>query len=229
MHNLISSITATLSWEIVHVQGKYDLEIFSDPWLMKHTIKMPTKGDKIRDIEYLHELAHAVLAERHILLGAAQYNQVLTQEDINALEYPCCVAADWFAEALLMEWAPDETIQEIRETTEYIIKNHDKDFDQLFYRGGFVFAQDVYYLKRRLGNVPPQLRPVVITLLSTDPAEQSITAMQNLINKLASLTCRHQVVLEKKDGIDVWEIKKSKKETKIARRHNKITSQRGSL
>lgn len=62
MQKLIAEIAGRLTWRVINEAGERDLEITSDPWSKTHTIKIPRAGADWRDIEYLHELAHATLA-----------------------------------------------------------------------------------------------------------------------------------------------------------------------
>jgi hypothetical protein len=206
----IAEITACLTWPIVYEQGDRDLEITCDPWSRTHTIRMPTAGADWRDIEYLHELAHATLAERHHLLETAYFARGWDRQDLEALTNPVRVASDWFADDLLMQWVPEAESAEILEHAGYGRQYAaDAEADPMTKYGlGLAMAQAVKYLGESLRDVPSVYRPVVDILLATDPSKPSIEAKRKLINQLAALTCRYRVHLAKEDGVDVWRIKK---------------------
>jgi len=208
--NKITEKTSQLAWRVEHEKGDRDLEIISDPWSKIHTIKIPTSGADWRDIEYLHELAHATLAERHHLLSTAYFSQGYDHVDIEALANPIRCASDWFADHLLMQWVPEEEGAEIREHALMAIDVAGLATDDFMvrYSLGLCSAQSVKYLGYCIQSVSAIYRPVVDILLSTDPSKPTVQTKRNLINKLASLTCRQRVHLTREDGMDVWRIKK---------------------
>lgn len=204
----IAEITAALTWQIQHERGDGNMEITSNPWEKSHTIKIPRGGTDWRDIEYLHELAHAVLAEKHHLLSTAYFTRGIDNKIVQSLANPCRVASDWYADDLLMRWFPDETRAEIKEHAGYAIKytEHDKD---IFYGGGLFLAQEIYYCGGKIHTIPRRYRPVVDILLACDPSRPGVTAKRDLINNLATLTIKYRVDLVSEEGIEVWKIKKA--------------------
>lgn len=203
----IGEIIASLKWPIENKPGGGDLEITSNPRSQKHIIRVPTKGAEWRDIEYLHELAHAVLAEQHHLLSTAWFTKSTEQGEITQLIKPFRIASDWFADHVLMQWCPDHEAAEILEHARYVINSAGHDMN-LLYGGGLILAQAVYYLGTKRHRVPKRFRPVVDILLTVDPSEPSVPAKCTLINRLAALTCPQRVLLDREDGMDVWRIVK---------------------
>lgn len=203
----IQQVSSRLTWRVEHETGARDLEITSNPWSRTHTIKLPTIGSEWRDIEYLHELAHARLAEHHHLLSTAYFMRGISQEEIAPLINPCRVASDWFADALLMLWCPADESAEIREHAGYAIRYEGDDSDMI-YGGGLVMAQAVHWLALQREEVPIQYRPVMEVLLSVPPETPSVKAKREIINQLAGLTCLSRVHLTRQEGMDVWRIKK---------------------
>jgi hypothetical protein len=204
----ILQVSSRLTWWIEHEMGGGDLEITSNPWRRTHTIKMPSSGSEWRPIEYLHELAHAMLAERHHLLSTAYFVRGVSQEEITPLVNPCRVASDWFADALLMLWCPTEEAAEIREHVAYAIRYDGDDLDML-YGGGLMLAQAVRYLDLRKEEVPERYRSVMEVLLSTPLEAPTVSVKRKIINELASLSCSSRVHLTREEGMDVWRIKKT--------------------
>lgn len=202
----IEEVRSRLTWRIEEKFGGSDLEITSDPWSRTHTIRIPTSGSEWRDIEYLHELAHATLAERHHLLSTAFFAPGFTPADISALTNPIRTASDWLADDLLMQWCPDEEADEIREHAGYVLRSIDRSLE-IVYGGGLFLSQAVRYnLDMRPHDIPRRFRPVANVLLACDPSKPSVDAKQKLINELAALTCRLRVSLSRDDGMDVWRI-----------------------
>lgn len=205
MQKLIKEIAARLTWEIKHEPGERDLEIVSEPWEKTHTIRFPSSGSDWRDIEYLHELAHATLAEKHYLLSTAFFKTGTPPEKYLPLTNPVRVASDWYADDLLMQWAPKAEAAEIREHADYALAATGHGSDML-YGGGLCIAQAVHYLRQKIHTVPRQYRGIVNILLSFDPGKPSVPAKEKLINHLAALTIQSRVRLSTDDGMDVWEI-----------------------
>lgn len=114
LQKIINQIESSLTWKIRKTYITMgNEEILSDPWDRIHHITIPMH--KHRDIEYLHELAHAVLAERHHLLATAIFAKGTPEKYYDMLVNPIRTASDWFADSLLMQWVPDLEQAEIIE------------------------------------------------------------------------------------------------------------------
>jgi len=205
----IADVTARLKWIVTYQHGGRDLEITSDPWTRTHTIKIPTEGPDWRDIEYLHELAHATLAEKHHLLATGWFVRGTDQAAIAALTNPARVAGDWFADDLLMRWCQDAETAEIREHAGYAMGYSGTD-PIMIYGGGLFLGQAVHYLGDKIHTVPRRYRPVVDVLLATDPGKPTVSAKRDLINSLATLTCPYRVRMVRDGDVDVWKAERRK-------------------
>lgn len=206
----IKQVLENLTWRVEHERGDRDLEITSDPWSRTHYIKIPVSGPAWRSIEYLHELAHATLAERHHLISTAYFISGTQKADIQALTNPIRCASDWFADDLLMKWTPEEESAEIHEHADYGFQFSKEAETDEFARMvlGQSLAQAVKYLGAKIKTIPRIYRPTVDVLLSVDPSLPTVQNKRKLINVLASLTCRQRVHLDREDGMDLWRIKK---------------------
>lgn len=205
--NIILDIKSRLTWAVENeISSGRNMEITSDPWSRTHIIHIPTQGTDIREIEYLHELAHAVLAERHILLSTAYFLRGTPEEKISKLVSPIRVASDWFADDLLLQWVPDEERAEIQEHIGYAreITTPDKE---IMYGGGLFFAQGVHYCGNKKHDIPRRYRKPADILLAVDPGHPSVSAKQKLVNNLAELTSKLKIALTSEQGAEVWEVK----------------------
>ncbi len=201
----IIEIEGQLRWPVKKISTETQCEITSDPWSRAHTILWATKNP--REIEYLHELAHAMLAERHHLLSTAIFARGIPDESVMPIVFPCRVASDWFADDLLWQWAPEEEGREIQEHAQYMIEIPIERRDNvILYGGGLILAQAMHYLNQKKLYVPRFFWPVINILLAVDPALPSVERKRDLINSLAALTCRERVELVQDDGIDVWKV-----------------------
>ncbi|MBT8339498.1 MAG: hypothetical protein HKP58_08785 [Desulfatitalea sp.] len=208
MADQILEIRRLLKWKVFEIYAPpRAMEIVSDPWQRSHTIYLPQPDDDWRDIEYLHELAHSYLAETvHPLLGTAYFAKGTPQKWIDRFEWPKRTAADWFADDLLIRWCPDEEREEIAEHVE-LMANAKSFTDQfLKFGAGLMFAQAVQY---RVAHppVPREVAPVVEILRGIRPNNPSLRNMRRLINRLATLTTAHQlIVVSEPNNFDVWGI-----------------------
>ena len=206
MDQIIKQVEAKLRWAVIKKYTPNECEISSDPWAKTHTILLPTQ--EYRDIEYLHELAHAVLAEKHHLLSTAIFAQGIPAASYDTLMNPIRAASDWFADYLLMQWCPAEEMAEIKEHIGYMqtIAEQEKGAEAM-YVGGLMFAQGVRYLGNNFRRIPAVYRPVAKILLSVDSGKPSVAAKRDLVNGLASLSCRERLILTQGDGKELWKIK----------------------
>lgn len=204
--HLIEEKTAALTWPVKHELGASDLEITSNPWIRSHTIKMPTSGPDWRPIEYLHELAHATLAERHHLLSTAFFARGYAQADIERLVNPIRCASDWLADYLLMQWCPEEEKGEVREHAEFVLEAPASPDVEFLYMGGLILAQAEVYLGEPRSKVPRSYKKVITVLADDFPPVFAVRAKERLINRLASLTSDLRVSFCQDGGMDVWQI-----------------------
>ena len=75
LQHKIEEATGNLQWELRHevVKGATICRITSDPHRRQHIIHLPDPPDEVRGMDYLHELAHATLAEKHYLLSTSYF------------------------------------------------------------------------------------------------------------------------------------------------------------
>lgn len=217
----VKQVEARLTWHVQKVSvPDGDMEITSDPWARTHTIRIPRRG--YREIEYLHELAHAVLAEKHHLLSTAYFEKGTPEKSIRNLVNPIRCASDWFADYLLIQWDRDAEIAEIREHAGYaMMLGNGACYDPfMVISGGLMIAQAIQYddyenfQKDEAPEAYRQVIPgpycqVIDALLSVPPEQATVSNKERLINKLAALFCKERVRLTDKDddnGIEVWQI-----------------------
>lgn len=201
-----------LDWQIEHRHGGDDFQIISDPQMKTHTIFVPT--DDVREIEYLHEIAHAHLAESvHHLLSTAIFKNKTSDQAIAELIWPYRAATDWFADGLLMKWDPEAALAEIRDHVPYIFALTQlqfglpisPDIGLLKYSGGLILAEAIFWNACEI-TVPRFFMDVVDVLLSIDPNTPSVNSLQKCTNRLSGLTSQYRVRLFTDNEVEVWEI-----------------------
>ncbi len=194
--SLIRRARRFLTWRVtdqLHASG--NMEIVSDPWERTHTIYTPadpSPDNPLRDIEYLHELAHATLCERVHHVFSTHYFEPGTPEDTLRLLTPVCrVASDWFADAWLMSVCPSEERSEIMEhfgIIRALLEQEQALNPEMLYGAALIIAQAVKYcgLKARAYQSGGVLVQAIGALLSVDPAKPSVQNLETLINKLSA-------------------------------------------
>ncbi|HRR40077.1 MAG TPA: hypothetical protein P5244_02475 [Syntrophales bacterium] len=207
LQGIIEKAAGTLQWELHHevVKGAKTCRITSDPHGRRHIIHLSDHPDATRPMDYLHELAHASLAERHYLLATAYFTRGTPTKYCDMIADAVLVAADWLADYLLFGWCPNDLKNEISIHIDMATEITDRKVQYIFY-GGLIYAEAVLYLHMRRHDVPRRYRSVANTLLSHSPACPTINGLCNLINDLAGLTCSKRIKLVDDGGMEVWQV-----------------------
>ena len=185
---LIKKTQAALRWPVVVVTSGDTLMITSTARPPQHIVTMPAdlkSAGQVRDIEYLHELAHATLCETvHPIFST---NTIEADAETISLVSPAFRAcSDWFADAWLMKVAPNGELSEIDEHLELVMRYLQGD-----QAGGYetlcgaalIIAQAVKYRgdSFRLGG---QLQAAVNAFISTPCERPSVEKYVQLVNGL---------------------------------------------
>jgi len=206
---IYNRVLASLKWPVEkRLWDETSLQITCVTARRRHVMSIPRRGDAVREIEFLHELAHARLAEDvHPLLATGVFVPRPPDHVLRELVWPTQSAADWFADALLWEWAPHACAMEIREHLGYVLATTVAKLSngQLFYAGGLICAQARYW-KIMPFEAPQLLQPVIDVLLRFQPEKPTLAKMQALLNALAELTTPYRVRAVENNGETVWAV-----------------------
>ena len=213
LNEIIKGVRDGLAWPVKHEEhDQPDLIITSDPYARTHTVSFPrVRRSEVRTIEYLHELAHAHLAEKvHHLLSTAYFRHGTPDEQIYDFIWPQRTAADWYADALLMKWCRKEGTAEILEHLQYVLRPINlapEEMKFITFGGGLICAQAAYWRLRSF-TIPSMYRPVARILRDFDPYDVTLLSMETLVNTLAGLVTNRRIRLTSDDETDVgiWEI-----------------------
>ena len=197
--SLIAEVKSQLKWPIRPEPSVSDLEIRCNPEAKEHIFYVPVLG--VTEIALLHELAHATLGERvHHLVATASFGVELTHDE---LYFPTLLAAEWFADGLLMQWSPNQAEDRLREKIQRIRGRAIRDKTEALYMRGWAFALEQHYLG--VQSLPPErLQPVVKAFLGVPPDQPSLEAMTSLVNELAAIISPYRVEVIKVDGLELW-------------------------
>jgi hypothetical protein len=214
LKNLINRTRSALRWRIIERPHEHNtIEIITDREERTHTILIPatpTPDNPLRDIEYLHELAHATLCETVHPVFSTHYFAVGTDEnDIRLLTPIIRAASDWFADQWLMENCPDLERAEIAEHYDLSVAAIQRTTGpvdaELLYGTALMLAQGIKYLGKP-NQTGGQLRETIAAFLSINPAKPTPAKFETLINRLAS-PCYPLRVRQANDGdLDVWQV-----------------------
>ncbi len=219
---LIQEKKAALTWEVVteEMPGLDTLYILSLPEQRRHIIRIPSVSGQWRDIELLHELAHATLAERNVLLATAYFEQGTPQSHLDILTPVFRCASDWLADDLLWKWYPTGAGREIEEHAQMLMRLSASAYAfqdlEMLCGGTLIFAEAVCYLGYRQSKVPEPLKKAVAVLTRFFPVKYDIATKQDILNALMeAFGLRYRVGAIKTVGTtgagagverDVWKI-----------------------
>lgn len=212
MMDAVRDIRARLSWPVREEAGtSAEFQVVSSPHRREHTIYWPAPDSPAgppREIELLHELVHALLAEQVHHQFSGQYFARQTPENhIRAVAWACRAACDWFVDDQLVKLVPDQERSEIEEHFDLICQVFQAGPPQgdLFFllSAGLMIAQAVKYLEVQV-QTGGQLKQVVDAFLSTPPEEPFVQALEGLVNKLLAAYTDLRVRLVNDGGWEVW-------------------------
>ena len=224
LRHLIDDARASLKWPVNEVIGHGYFEIHTDPHKKDHTISWPqpnSPGGVPRDIEVLHELLHAQMAETiHPQFGSAYFKRGTPDELVAMCELPYRAACDWFVDARLYELCPEIEGREIREhldmTLEAIQSGRFQHDINTFYFAALIISQAMYHLRETI-RTAGMLKKTINAFLSIPPENPTLAKLEALTNKLLKI---HNISVEliEDGGIEVWQIHKKQKKGKKRRK-----------
>lgn len=206
---LIKKTRHRLTWRVAEIRGAGvdTLMITSDYQCRTHTIHVPDHN--VRDIEYLHELAHATLCETVHPMFSTQYFMLGTDQRYIELITPAAQAAsDWFADAWLLQVAPDEERAEIDEHRRLVcrlLQEKGAGDAEMLYGAALMIAQGIKYCGSKI-RCDGQLEQAVNAFLAVDPACPSVKILGEVLNSLLHILYSFDVSLMCEDGLDVWRV-----------------------
>lgn len=213
---IINKIRTGLTWSVRDEQANQGaFQIMSDPRRQEHIIYWPAPDSPAgppREIEYLHELVHALLCEQvHYQFSGHYFARETPDSEIQIVGWACRAAADWFVDDALMRLVPDQEKAEIQEHLDLICEvfreGPPKPDIFLLITAGLMIAQATKYLG---AQVPTggQVTQIVDAFLSSPPENPSVQALERLINSLLAVYSDRHVRLVKDGELEVWEVVK---------------------
>lgn len=193
IHKIIRHIESQLTWPVVRIMHEDSLDIISDPRKRVHTIRFPadSQTDPVRDIEYLHELAHAYLAEREPVFCVHDFitngfSGMTIENALKLVSDPVRITSDWFVDDLVLQWEPTEQKKYIIEHVELLRRGLADSVifpDALVLAAGHIFAQGIHYCKIKI-PCPEPIKQIINMFLSVDPHTPTQANFSKLFNSL---------------------------------------------
>jgi hypothetical protein len=208
----IRKVRNGLEWSVVELPHEVPaIHIFTDPVKRSHVIRMPDKeSNRSTDMDYLHELGHALLCEQvHPVFAATGMfvDHREKQQQYNAIVPALNAATDWFVGHWLMELAPKQARELLRENltlVEGIVKHPEPPPVEIILDASQVIAQAVLYLGKRT-DCSGVLQTATDAFLAIPPGEPSADACCRLVNTLMAVYTPQRARLVNDGQIDLWE------------------------
>lgn len=205
---LIKRTRHRLTWPVREIVSGNTLMITSDHQDRTHLITIPETGG-LRDMEYLHELAHATLCETvHPMFSTQYFKRGTDPAHITLITPASQTASDWFADAWLMQVAPAEELAEIEEHFALICRSLQRDpsgTPEHLFGSAMIIAQAIKYGRAEI-TCGGLLQQTVSAFLAVDPAIPTVEALASLVSGLLSVLCPYRVRLVQDDDLAAWEV-----------------------
>lgn len=189
LKSLIKKTESSLKWPVSVVHHGDTLEICSDHEERRHIITWPADlkaAGQVRDIEHLHELAHATLCETVHPLFSTSYFENVPPSVLDQIAPAFRACSDWFADAWLMTVAPSAEGPDIDEHYDLVTRTLQEQplaTAELLFGASLIIAEAIHWRKAR-PSLGGQVKETVDAFLSVPPEKPSVVKYQRLINLL---------------------------------------------
>lgn len=212
LKSLIRKARNELEWPILEKQHEYPvIRIVSDPVHQSHLFLKPDKlHNRSTDLDYLHELGHAVFCEKvhPVFAATSQFapreNKRLYLQIIPALNSAC----DWFIGHWQLALAPRKAREQLREhlkLAEEVLGDPIVPPLDIILDASLVVAQAIHYLKEPIVCEGPLKMPVD-AFLAIPPEKPSMENCVLLVNGLMATYTEYRARLVLDGQYHVWDI-----------------------
>ena len=179
LRNIITKVKTSLEWQLQQMPGTRDfLQIVSDPDRKRHTVLVPKKDAP--DLDFLHELGHAVLCEKvHPLFSTSVFVLGTPLSQVRALTPVMTACQDWFVDGWLRALVQSEFDAEMDRSL--AICRDLPDFENRLAMA-VMSAQDVYFRK---GRGVDGLAGLSAPFLAVPPDKPSAKRLEFLVNRFS--------------------------------------------
>lgn len=212
MSRIISAARDELQWPVLErTHDQPVVRVISNPRERSHIIYLPAWDQQLSgDLDYLHEVGHALFCERYHPLFAANayFSQSTRKRDFEVIAPALSAAVDWFLSSWMAGLAPRRTKDQWRENlqvAEEILQKPTLPPFEVFLDSSLAIAQVIHFCRERIdcGGV---LKDAVDAFLTTPPDSPGVEAVVTLVNRLLSFATDKRARLVNDGEFDIWEL-----------------------
>lgn len=212
MSRIISSARNELQWPVL--ERTHDLpvvRVVSNPRERSHVIYLPSDENPLSgDLDYLHEVGHALFCERyHPLFAAnAHFSQSTHKRDFEMIAPALSASVDWFLSSWMVAMAPrrikDQWRENLRIAEEILQKPAIPPFE-VFLDTALVIAQVIHFCREEI-ECAGVLNDAVDAFLATPPDSPTVEGVVFLVNSLLSFATEKRARLVNDGEYDIWQL-----------------------
>ena len=214
---IMDGLLARFEWP-VEEEYMHDLfEVHTDPARKKHVVLWPREGSGRAPSfgRYVHELGHALLAERvHPQFSRPAFVKGTDPALRNTYAPLFEAALDWYVQHLLMEAAPGPQGEDIdarfKQTAHMLRQGAALPSVEFVVDSGLALASFRQYRGLDI-ETQGKLMDVVEAFLRTPPDKPSLFGLQGLIRRLMAVFELHTASLKPELGFERWKIEAVKR------------------
>lgn len=209
---LMDGMLARFSWPVEEEFMHESFEVVTDWARRKHVVLWPRESARAEPPfgRWLHEMAHALLAETvHPQFAGPSFARQ-TAGAVRSTYTPLFDAAlDWFVQGVLMELAPgpqgDDIDERFRQTAHMLRQGHALPSVEFVVDSGLALASFKQYRGLEI-DTQGKLNLVVRAFLRTPPGRPTLFGLQALCRSLMDAFGLHTARLVSEKGFERWRV-----------------------
>lgn len=214
---LTTALLSRFAWPVEEEFMRDGFEVVTDHTRRKHVVRWPRQSAHLEPSfgRYLHEMGHALLAEKVHPQFSRPYFAKGTDPALKNTYGPLFDAAlDWFVQSLLMEVAPgpqgDDIDARFRQTAHVLRQGGALPSVEFVVDSGMALASFRHFRGLEI-ETQGKLSEVVQAFLRTDPDKPGLFGLQGLVRRLMAVFGLHTAGLVHERGFEHWRIEPLKR------------------
>ncbi len=210
--DILDALMSRFSWPVEEEFMADAFEVTSNPESRTHLVSWPREALGLTPPfgRYIHELGHALLAERvHPQFSRPFFCRALDPALRNTYQPLFEASLDWYVQGLLMEIAPgpqgDDIDERFRQTAGLLRGGAALPSVEFVVDSGMALASFTLYRGLETAH-KGKLANVVEAFLRTDPAKPTLFGLQSLARRLMAVFGMHTAQLVHERGFERWRI-----------------------
>lgn len=209
---IMDALLARFAWPVEEEYMHEAFEVITDHARRKHTVLWPrdTLNREPAFGRYLHEMAHALLAEQvHPQFSRPYFARGLDPALKNTYSPLLDTSLDWFVQALLMEVAPgpqgDDIDARYRQAASVLRQGGALPSVEFVIDSGMALASFSHYRGLEV-DTQGKLSEVVQAFLRTPPDKPTLFGLHGLVRRLVGVFGMHTAHLVHEHGFERWRL-----------------------